>query len=544
MTAAGAAAADGGVRPDCRFAGAMCGLVDARGEVVMEPKYDFIGEFSDGYAVFGQGGTYGILSTSGREVTPAVYEQVEQLSSGYAVIIKDRQRAAVDMRGGILVPPEYHVMHILGAGSFLAGKYRKLSPDGSRAEWTVINTADGTAVKVDKEHLFAITRHAPPQRFVTGDRLVGFDLLDHTGKVLLAGLDRVYELGPSGPGASEVIDPLYVFGKAGKAGAVDRNGNVVVPFEYDRLHVSPVGPQIVFRRIGEDRFGYMSRDGAVLMTPRFDEAAAFDADGRAPVVFGGIKGWIDTSGKFHRDNACDDGRRLVQSGGAYLVVGRDNQPLHRERWNDIEFFCDRPSRVTLGRRSGYLNADGSLVGGHLFYRAGRAGFREGIAEVWLERDRMLVLGPDGRRVLGPLEVPQRNFYARYPEGITRELLERATRDPRALDFGASRYCPDDGVSIYRASRNRTTYTDALGNVMIQGRYVNAYCFEEGLAWVVPEISERWCRMNKRGEVLSDTCTLNDPYPTVQKQEQRERENTREIYFTPKVRNWSQGWRGL
>lgn len=544
LLAAVADPAAAAVRTDCRNPGALCGLVDERGETVLEPKYDDIGEFVDGYAVFRQGAAVGIIDATGKEMAPAVYDEVEQLRHGYAVVVGNGQRTAIDMHGNTLVPAGYHVIRILGEGSFIAGKYRRVSSDPSRAQWAVVNTRDGTVTDVAKENLYAVTRHAPPQRVVTGDRAVGFDLIDHTGKVLLQGMDDVHELGPAGSGPEEVTNPLYVFVKDGKAGAVDVYGNVVIPFAYDRLRISPAHAHIAFRKTADDKFGYMTHDGTVLIAPRFDEAGTFDLSNRAPVIYAGVRGWIDPSGKYDTDNVCDDGRRLIKNGGKYVVMGGNGKPLHRERWDEVDLFCDRPSRVVLGRRSGYLNADGSLVGGHLYYQAGKAGFREGFAEVWLEPDRMLVLGPDGRRVLGPLPVRAGRFYEHYPEGMTRELLEQAARDPQALNFKESRYCPADGVAIYRGSRYRTVYKDDQGNEMITGRYIDARCFEEGLAWVLTEISERWCRMDKRGEILEDTCQMADPHPAVQKQQRRVRQRTQENYFSPPVKNWSTGWRGL
>jgi hypothetical protein len=86
--------------------------------------------------------------------------------------------------------------------------------------------------------------------------------------------------------------------EGGKWGYVDREGNVVIPPRYDfpGKFTEGLAPVNVGGLAG-GKWGYIDNTGRTAIEPRFDEAAEF-LDGLARVKVGGKPGYIDRKGNF------------------------------------------------------------------------------------------------------------------------------------------------------------------------------------------------------------------------------------------------------
>jgi hypothetical protein len=64
------------------------GIIDRRGEFVVTPRYEYIGPYRDGLALFGLGEgnhrRYGFLNKNGSEVIPPVFHDAKEFSEGLA----------------------------------------------------------------------------------------------------------------------------------------------------------------------------------------------------------------------------------------------------------------------------------------------------------------------------------------------------------------------------------------------------------------------------------------------------------------------------
>ncbi|MCM1318075.1 MAG: WG repeat-containing protein [Bacteroides sp.] len=57
--------------------GAKRGVIDTHGNWIVEPRYDYISEFKNGFAVVGNNKKYGLISRNGTEVTPCLFSGSE-----------------------------------------------------------------------------------------------------------------------------------------------------------------------------------------------------------------------------------------------------------------------------------------------------------------------------------------------------------------------------------------------------------------------------------------------------------------------------------
>ncbi|MBR9919352.1 MAG: WG repeat-containing protein [Bacteroidetes bacterium] len=90
------------------------GLINADGDVVVDPVYEAIGEFkSFGFAVMQRNGGVGLLDPSGQEVLPPKYEDIKVLHKKLAAVLLDGQWMVINMDQKTILPPGYESARVL-----------------------------------------------------------------------------------------------------------------------------------------------------------------------------------------------------------------------------------------------------------------------------------------------------------------------------------------------------------------------------------------------------------------------------------------------
>lgn len=152
------------------------------------------------------------------------------------------------------------------------------------------------------------------------DRRFGF--IDEAGRIVI---EPVFEqiLGSFDEG-------LCPFASNGKCGFIDITGVVRVEPEYDE--VTPFFSEIACVRKG-DRWGYIGRNGEVLIPFLFEDATGFDENGLAIVEKGGKQGYINKGGNF----------------------------VIEPKFESAFFFNGRLAKVILDGKIGYIDLKGQMV---------------------------------------------------------------------------------------------------------------------------------------------------------------------------------------
>lgn len=86
----------------------LYGMLSLTGEVIIEPKYEYLDLFSEeGLARFEDHGLWGFVNESGEEVIPAQYEDANNFSEGLAAVKVDGVWGFIDESGAMMIEPQY-----------------------------------------------------------------------------------------------------------------------------------------------------------------------------------------------------------------------------------------------------------------------------------------------------------------------------------------------------------------------------------------------------------------------------------------------------
>lgn len=86
----------------------LYGMLSVTGEVVIEPKYEYLDLFSDeGLARFKDHGLWGFVNENGEVVIPAQYEDANNFSEGLAAVKVDGLYGFIDKSGKMMIEPQF-----------------------------------------------------------------------------------------------------------------------------------------------------------------------------------------------------------------------------------------------------------------------------------------------------------------------------------------------------------------------------------------------------------------------------------------------------
>lgn len=98
------------------------GLINAEGQLEVDPIYEVIGEFDRyGYAVMQKNGMVGLIDRSGRELIPARYKELKVLDSTFVAVVENTEWKVTDHYGQTVVPEGYEEIEVWNR-SFIAFK--------------------------------------------------------------------------------------------------------------------------------------------------------------------------------------------------------------------------------------------------------------------------------------------------------------------------------------------------------------------------------------------------------------------------------------
>jgi hypothetical protein len=100
---------NGYIRVDGLGEGVKWGCIDPTGKILIPLKYDMLGWYSEGLALFGEKNKYGYLDTAGRVVISPSYEKAFMVTNGSAAVKKfgSWEWGAINMKGETVIPFAY-----------------------------------------------------------------------------------------------------------------------------------------------------------------------------------------------------------------------------------------------------------------------------------------------------------------------------------------------------------------------------------------------------------------------------------------------------
>lgn len=230
------------------------GFMDRTGRVVIEPRFEGVGDFFEGLArvsvTVGTGSKQCFIDETGKIVIPCAFDGARDFAEGLAPVRTGRLWGYIDRTGKIAIPPQFQ-----GAAEFSEGLGRFLVWDRIQCGGQMYNRENAPSA--------------------------AFGLHDVTA--LMADCTRDYD----------------------QYGYVNKSGQVVVKPRFSMAKDFSEGLALV--RVGSSttsKYGFIDKTGAVVIPPQFDHALSF-SEGFAAVLIGvqggagkGEWGFIDRTGKF------------------------------------------------------------------------------------------------------------------------------------------------------------------------------------------------------------------------------------------------------
>jgi hypothetical protein len=280
------------------------GYMTGSGKVMIQPKYDQAGPFSQGMALVWSGDKPVYINGSGREIwSPPDVSNLSYAETGLLatelgkfgeglVNVKERKLFGfIDGSGRYVIKPQF-----LGALQFSGGTAAVKTPDG----WGFIRK-DGT---------FAIRpRFEEASSFEEGLAAVAengkYGYLDASGKLVVPlkfdkagdfseGLAKVGMVDPGKKDTPGMFGGVFGGDDIYQWGYVDKTGAPVIGHQFSNAGDFSEGLAAV--KIKGGAWGYIDKTGKMVIPPRFEEASKF-SEGLAAVSVDGQWGYIDKTGK-------------------------------------------------------------------------------------------------------------------------------------------------------------------------------------------------------------------------------------------------------
>jgi hypothetical protein len=296
----------------------------------------------------------------------------------------------------------------------------------------------------------------------------------------------------TGSSSQETDAALFPIMVDGKWGYIDRQGGVVVDPRFD--DAKPFREGLGCIRVGDEetgKYGFIDATGRVVIEPAFAMAAGF-SEGlcRTRLTQTGEQGYINKTGawviepRFRNAGQFSEGLAPVQLEGSDLTGCIDRmgtfviEPKYREYLSFSEGLAvaEKSTSVSVGRvetTKGYLDRSGSWAIEPRFPEAER--FSEGLALVMLpeETGEDFAFIDTSGNVVFTLDRPQGETYDYYP----------FFSEGRAVWYG------EDG---------RAGFVDSTGSFAIAPEFVRVRPFSEGLAAASMDAEGNWGYIDKNG----------------------------------------------
>lgn len=336
----------------------LYGVMDETGKVIVEPFYDLIHEYANGYAVVCKDEKWGYIDEEGKVVIELLYDQADDFTTfGVAPILRHdphRRWSLVKENGEIIGPPKGdNIIQIYDFNQYgcaivwMYSHYRILDTDGNFA---------------NEDRYFQID-YIEDEEIFRGQKIGQLCFINSLGEVVIDP-EKSYDM------LYFPTNGLSIVEKDDKVGYMDENGREVIPLQYE-LGGEFANNGLAFVKMADSLGGYINKKGETVIQPEYDTGSFFN-HGLAAVSKEDEFFFIDDKGKqainqtFKNASAFSncglakvahfDGKQsLIQPDGTIVV--------HFEKQVEIsEFIGDKTiTTVKLEDKVALMNSEGEML---------------------------------------------------------------------------------------------------------------------------------------------------------------------------------------
>ncbi len=269
------------------------GFIDRDGQIAIEPTYQKAYSFRDGLAAVQKEGEWGFIDTRGRVVIEPQFVMVSSFSEGLAAFRDQRFTdpwGFIDKTGKVVIKPQFDCAEDFRNGIAKVGFQTFQSKLLSRI-------AD-VGIQCDERFIDRNGKFLPepsPLHYATGEPGERIPFLNNGMTGFLNAQGEVV-IEPRFQQASAFSDGLACARQGGLYGYIDKRGEWAIrpQFRYARSFSEGLAGV----RLGEKGWGFIDRDGKVVIPARFGWVYEEFRHGIAGVTFEGKLGYINTKGQW------------------------------------------------------------------------------------------------------------------------------------------------------------------------------------------------------------------------------------------------------
>jgi hypothetical protein len=318
------------------------GLMNAEGGIVLEPKYDAIGQFKNyGYAVMQRNGGVGMLNEKGDEIVEPKFEDLKVLDSTMIAVMTRGRWVVINLNRQVILKAGYDRAKALNKNYLAYSKNQK---------WGVVDVNGNSII----EPLFEDVSILKEDYFLTKQE-TGYGLMSADGnEILKPRNDEILIFNPN----------LFFFKRQKKWGASNRDAQVILEPKYNRF--SKISPDFM-KLAGDNGVSLFSiKNNKLLANRQFDAYYPLTRD-FVICKKNRLLGLIDASGNeilppnFNEIQAYHENLFRVNFNGKWGIVDINNQLVIPFEYDYIAPMKDGFCIVIQNRRMGVANFKGSIV---------------------------------------------------------------------------------------------------------------------------------------------------------------------------------------
>lgn len=317
------------------------GFIDEKGEISISPRFQEVGQFSEGLVKFREGYKWGYANLAGEVVIPAQYAAVGDFHQGRARVRDNRAWGYIDTLGNPIIPQKY-----LRAGDFHEG-----------LAWVQTEKFFGF---LDLDGHMEIT----PLYSAVGDFSEGLAPAKRKGVYGLINRKGSWVVAPHYYRIGGFKDSVAVIQEKGRYGLITPQGEFLVKPNY--REIADFSEGLVRFKSGM-QYGFMDPTGSVKIAHQYSNAADFSC-GRAAVFIQGKWGYIDSTGQvviqpiYPKVNPFAENRAAVRLGDKWGFVDLNGDVVVPIVYDKVSAFQDGRAAVFVsGQGWGFVNPSGTLV---------------------------------------------------------------------------------------------------------------------------------------------------------------------------------------
>jgi hypothetical protein len=233
----------------------LYGLISLSGKELVATQYDEIATYSNGFFRVKQKGKYGFVNRAGKVYIKPQYDEASSFADGQAIVKKNGKYGVIDFKNQFKLQPKYSSIIRNPDYKYYAIKEN----DKTGSEKIFIYDLNGKKITDEAFDQIYIADSIAQVRVVKNGKTKFFNV-----NTKVYAFDNSYD-------QAEAFKNGYAFvSNGGKWGAIDKQGKVIVPVNYDKVEFDWFANKMIFKTTLNGKQGIIDQKAKVILPNEYD----------------------------------------------------------------------------------------------------------------------------------------------------------------------------------------------------------------------------------------------------------------------------------